>query len=224
LLSLVCYFTVYEIISLFSIIFSKYLGSNIGTVRPLSGGVSAATPYPLSPQSSYSGDTIKPEHFKMSLVSAVHEKACDRFFELTSVKQAEIDSLNRVNTELEESQRHLESFSSEVENEILNLNNMTIELNDKTSQLNESINQMQHRDSASIEDAVVTPAPLYRQLMQLFAEELAIQDLIYYLSEGLQNRTVNLPDFLKQVRFLSRKQFMLRATMQRAREKAALPL
>ncbi len=140
------------------------------------------------------------------------------------MKQVEIDYLKQVHSELLESQSRLENFANEVENEILNLNNMTIELKDKASQLNESVNQMQHRDSSKIEDAVVTPAPLYRQLMQLFAEELAIQDLIYYLSEGLQNRTVNLPDFLKQVKFLSRKQFMLRATMQKAREKAALPL
>lgn len=160
----------------------------------------------------------------MSLISAVQDKAQKRNYEITSLKQAEIDSLNRVNQDLEEGQSNLASFCNEAENEILNLNNLTIELKEKTASLNESINQMQHRDKASIEDVVVTPAPLYRQLMQLFAEELAIQDLIFYLGEGLQNRTVNLADFLKQVRFLTRKQFMLRATMQQARQRAALPL
>lgn len=195
-------------------------GSNIGNVRPFSGETSST----FSPYPSYSGDTIKPEHLMMSLISAVQDKAQKRNYEITSLKQAEIDSLNRVNQDLEEGQSNLASFCNEAENEILNLNNLTIELKEKTASLNESINQMQHRDKASIEDVVVTPAPLYRQLMQLFAEELAIQDLIFYLGEGLQNRTVNLADFLKQVRFLTRKQFMLRATMQQARQRAALPL
>ena len=65
--------------------------------------------------------------------------------------------------------------------------------------MNERINQSQHRDSANIEDAVVTPAPLYRQLMQLYAEESSIQDYVYYLGEGLQSRSISLELFLKQV-------------------------
>lgn len=200
-------------------------GTNIGNVRPTSVDYQQTTPYPPIPtERSFSEDTIKPEHYKMSLISAVQDRARERFFELTSLKQAEIDSLNRVRKDLVDGQNHLESFINEADYEILNLKNLKIELDSKRTNLKESINQMQHRDSADIEDAVVAPAPLYRQLMQLFAEELAIQDFIFYMSEGLQNRTVNLESFLKQTRFLSRKQFMLRATMQKAREKALLPI
>lgn len=199
-------------------------GNNIGSVRPSSMINQQTTPYPITSQSSYSDDTIKPEHYKMSLISAVNDKAVNKYYELATIVQSEIDQLNRVRSNLEQSQSRLNGFMSEAENEILNLNNLTIDLNSKKNNLYESINQMKHRDNADIEDAVVTPAPLYRQLMQLFAEELAIQDFIFYLSEGLQNRTITLEHFLKQVRFLSRKQFMLRATMQKAREKAALPI
>ena len=158
------------------------------------------------------------------MITAVLDKAREKSFELNSIKQAEVDSLNRVRQDLEEGKSQISNFIHEANNEILTLNDLTIELKDKTLHLNENINQIKHRDNASIDDAIVAPAPLYRQLMQLFAEELAIQDLIFYLGEGLQNRTVSLESFLKQVRFLTRKQFMLRATMQKAREKAALPL
>lgn len=158
------------------------------------------------------------------MITAVLDKAREKAFELNSIKQAEVDSLNRVRQDLEEGQSHVTNFLNEANNEILALSDLTVELKDKTLNLNESIKQIKHRDNASIDDAVVAPAPLYRQLVQLFAEELAIQDFIFYLGEGLQNRTVSLESFLKQVRFLSRKQFMLRATMQKAREKAALPL
>ena len=62
----------------------------------------------------------------MSLISAVQDKAQMRNYEITSLKQAEIDSLNRVNQDLEEGQSNLASFCNEAENEILNLNNLTI--------------------------------------------------------------------------------------------------
>jgi ESCRT-I complex subunit TSG101 len=94
----------------------------------------------------------------------------------------------------------------------------------KSVEITESLNRIQHRDKANIEDAIVTPMPLYRQILQLYAEELSIQDLIYYLSEGLSRNSISLENFLKQIRLLTRKQFMLRATMHKAREKAGLPL
>lgn len=188
-------------------------GNNIGQVRQQGQ-------YP--PQ--YADETIKPEHFRMSLISAIQDKARLKFYDVESLLQVEIDSLKRVNRDLTEGEQKINNLINDADAEAFNLVNLASELSRKTIQLNESINRIQHRDKAQIEDAVVTPAPLYRQLMQLFAEELAIQDLVYYLSEGLQRKTIGLDIFLKQVRFLSRRQFMLRATMQKAREKAALPL
>lgn len=120
------------------------------------------------------------------------------------------------------SQRNLTYLITDAENECMNIDELTNELKRKCSHLNESINRQQLRGKADIEDAVVTPAPLYRQLLQLFAEEMAIQDLIFYLGEGLTHQTITLDNFLKQIRLLTRKQFFLRATMQLAREKAGL--
>lgn len=88
-------------------------------------------------------------------------------------------------------------------------------------------------------------APHLCRLLNAFAEENAIQDAIYYLSEALQKGVIDLDHFLKvsfcttsplpthnqqlslsrvqNVRDLSRKQFMLKALMQKCREKAGLP-
>ncbi|GFO14981.1 tumor susceptibility gene 101 protein, partial [Plakobranchus ocellatus] len=60
-------------------------------------------------------------------------------------------------------------------------------------------------------------------LVDAFAEEQAIEDAIYYLGEALRKNVIELESFLKRVRELSRKQFMLRATIQKCREKAGLP-
>lgn len=188
--------------------------SNLGQVRTTNPGQSQ----------SYADETIRPEFYKMSLITAVQDKVRKKYAEMDFILVGETEHLNRMKQGLEKGQLKLNQLISDAESEAINLSELTAELKRKTNQLNESINRIQHRDKANIEDAIVTPAPLYRQLMQLYAEELAIQDLIYYLSEGLQRNTISLEVFLKQARFLSRRQFMLRATMQKAREKAALPL
>ena len=174
--------------------------------------------------SAYSDDTIKPEYYRMSLISAIQDKVRSKYMENVEAKQAEIDSLKRVNVDLKQSQTYLDSLMTEASRETSAITNLTQQLRVKSIELTENLNRIQHRDKANIEDAIVTPMPLYRQILQLYAEELAIQDLIYYMGEGLTRKSVSLENFLKQVRLLTRRQFTLRATMQKAREKAALPL
>lgn len=60
------------------------------------------------------------------------------------------------------------------------------------------------------------------RLINAYAEEAAIDDAIYYIGEALRNGVLDLEVFLKHVRQLSRKQFMLRALMQKCRQKAGL--
>lgn len=60
------------------------------------------------------------------------------------------------------------------------------------------------------------------RLLNAYAEEAAIEDVIYYLGEALRTNVIDLELFLKHVRQLSRKQFMLRAIMQKCRQRAGL--
>ena len=76
--------------------------------------------------------------------------------------------------------------------------------------------------SGRIDQAIYTVAPLHKQIVDAYAEELALGDAIYYLGEALRRGIVDCDAFLKHVRNLSRKQFFLRATIQKAREKAGL--
>jgi ESCRT-I complex subunit TSG101 len=167
-------------------------------------------------------DTIKPEHYLMSLRSAVEEKAFKLARELEDQTKAEIDSLDRLNHELRVGQQRIDSMTREAENEINTIKKYTGELRDKCAQLNENLGRIKHRDNTSIDDAVVIPAPLYRQITNLYAEELALQDVIYNLNVGLTNKTITLDSYLRQVRLFSNKQFMVRALLQRCREVAGL--
>lgn len=60
------------------------------------------------------------------------------------------------------------------------------------------------------------------RIVNTFAEEAALEDSIYYLGEGLRTGKVDLEQFQKHIRVLARKQFMLRALLQKCRQKAGL--
>uniref|UniRef100_A0A8C0SVX8 SB domain-containing protein n=1 Tax=Canis lupus familiaris TaxID=9615 RepID=A0A8C0SVX8_CANLF len=64
--------------------------------------------------------------------------------------------------------------------------------------------------------------PLYKQILNLYAEENAIEDTIFYLGEALRWGVIGLGVFLKHVHLLSHKQFQLGALMQKARKTANL--
>jgi ESCRT-I complex subunit TSG101 len=64
----------------------------------------------------------------------------------------------------------------------------------------------------------------YFRIVNTFAEEAALEDSIYYLGEAFRGNKseLDLEQFQKQIRTLARKQFMLRAILQKCREKAGL--
>lgn len=65
--------------------------------------------------------------------------------------------------------------------------------------------------------------PQHLRLLNAYAEEAAIEDAVYFMGEALRSGVIDLEVFLKHVRQLSRKQFMLRALMQKCRQKAGFP-
>ena len=81
---------------------------------------------------------------------------------------------------------------------------------------------MEDGEEVNCDEAVVASNPLYKQLMNSFAEESATEDAIYFLGEALRKGIIDIDVFLKQVREVSRRQFMLKATMMKCREKAGL--
>lgn len=59
-------------------------------------------------------------------------------------------------------------------------------------------NQSENND---IDEVIIPTAPLYKQILNLYAEENAIEDTIFYLGEALRRGVIDLDVFLK-VRFL----------------------
>lgn len=202
---------------------------------PTSGPATASTggyPYPPASTTSTSVSaavavsqtgTITQEHIRASLLTAVEEKVKARLKEALSGAQAEMDVLKRTHDELTQGKAKLDDMINRMDREQAELEANLQNLRERNDELKELIHKVENQGSINVDEAVVTTAPLYKQLLNAFAEENATEDAIYYLGEALRKGVIDLDVFLKHVRELSRKQFLLRALMQKCREKAQLP-
>lgn len=184
--------------------------------------------YPPTSSSSSTGstfgtNTVTEEHLKASLLSAVEDKMKRRLKETFAQAQAEMDVLYKTQADLLKGKEKLEQMMQNLEKEKGDIDSNIQLLRQKDQEVKEALQQLENQDQLSIDEAVDTTAPLYRQLFKAFAEEQALEDAIYYLGEALRKNVIDLDVFLKKVRELSRKQFMLRALIQKCREKAGLP-
>ncbi|KAG6454837.1 hypothetical protein O3G_MSEX008880 [Manduca sexta] len=188
--------------------------------------VSAATPYP--PAAGYTqppdvaGGTITEEHIKASLLSAVQDKLRRRLKEQSQQSQAELETLRRTQQELREGKSRLEDILTRLQREKTELDKNVTILQEKEKELQAAVERLAEQESVDVDEAVVTTAPLYSQLLNAFAEEATLEDAIYYMGEALRKEVIDLDTFLKQVRTLARRQFTLRALMHKCRQKAQL--
>ncbi|XP_074038833.1 tumor susceptibility gene 101 [Leptinotarsa decemlineata] len=187
--------------------YPPFSGSNFGTPTPPAGT-----------------GTIKDEHIRESLLTAIEEKLLRKMKEQFQQNQAELETLKRTQEELKQGKAKLDSILSRMEKEKNDLDRNITLLKDKEQELEKAIERISNQESLDVDDAVTTTAPLYKQLLNAFAEEAALEDAIYYMGEALRCGVIDLDVFLRQVRSLSRKQFMLRALMQKCRQKAGLSI
>lgn len=167
--------------------------------------------------------TITEEHIKASLVSAVEDKLKRRIQEKVNQCQAEIQTLKRTQQELNEGQSKINDIVGRLERDEQELSKSISVLKDKDQELERALEALEKVDGIDVDEAVTTTAPLYKQLLNAYAEEAAIEDAVYFMGEALRSGVIDLEVFLKHVRQLSRKQFMLRALMQKCRQKAGFP-
>ncbi len=71
-------------------------------------------------------------------------------------------------------------------------------LKQKDDDLTAALEKMENQSEKNyIDDVIVPTAPLYKQILNLYAEENAIEDTIFYLGEALRRDVIDLDVFLK---------------------------
>ncbi|CAI5763301.1 Hypothetical predicted protein [Podarcis lilfordi] len=137
--------------------------------------------------------------------------------------QAELNALKRTEEDLKKGHQKLEEMVTRLDQEVAEVDKNIDLLKKKDEELSSALEKMESQsENNDIDEVIVPTAPLYKQILNLYAEENAIEDTIFYLGEALRRGVIDLDIFLKHVRLLSRKQFQLRALMQKARKTAGL--
>ncbi|XP_013918679.1 PREDICTED: tumor susceptibility gene 101 protein isoform X2 [Thamnophis sirtalis] len=167
--------------------------------------------------------TISEDTIRASLISAVSDKLRWRMKEEMDRAQAELNALKRTEEDLKKGHQKLEEMVTRLDQEVAEVDKNIDLLKKKDEELSSALEKMESQsENNDIDEVIVPTAPLYKQILNLYAEENAIEDTIFYLGEALRRGVIDLDIFLKHVRLLSRKQFQLRALMQKARKTAGL--
>lgn len=179
---------------------------------------------PASQQNNSTGGTISEEHIRASLVSAVEDRLNRRMREKVHQLQDEIEVLKKTSNDLNRGKLQLDEMKTRMAQEIAELTEAKQKLGELDEQLQEFIVKYDKEGEEINPDEVYGPTqPLFKQLLDAYAEENAVVDAIYYTGEGLREGVITLDVFLKSTRELSRRQFMLRALMRACRTRASLP-
>ncbi|KAM5247281.1 tumor susceptibility gene 101 protein isoform 3-T3 [Ctenodactylus gundi] len=199
-----------------------------GEEPPVFSRPTISAPYPpyqaTGPPNSPSRDgTISEDTIRASLISAVSDKLRWRMKEEMDRAQAELNALKRTEEDLKKGHQKLEEMVTRLDQEVAEVDKNIELLKKKDEELSSALEKMENQsENNDIDEVIIPTAPLYKQILNLYAEENAIEDTIFYLGEALRRGVIDLDVFLKHVRLLSRKQFQLRALMQKARKTAGL--
>ncbi|KAI3383811.1 hypothetical protein SNEBB_010231 [Seison nebaliae] len=192
------------------------------------------SPYPRSPYYPTQNHNMYPDQQAhasrntsmietQSLREAVEQKLKEKMRQKFSENNAVIESLKDTEKELTVGANIIKCHIDEMEKEI----EIVKEQNEKTvqtiHQVNKKISEMKESDKIDVEKIVITTAPVYDQLLNLFAEDNAIEDMLYNLEEALRKRMIDHEIYLKHVRELSRRQYMVRQLMNKCRKVGRLP-
>jgi ESCRT-I complex subunit TSG101 len=159
-----------------------------------------------------------------SAVTAVEEKIKRQLESVLERAENEIKSLNDTQDKLNNNNHKLTTILREMDTKQQEVDKNVQLLKEKTVELESVIEYLESQPGEiNVDDTVVPTNVLYNQILKLYAEENAIDDTIYYLGEALRRGVITHEVFLKHVRDLSRRQFIARATIMKARDKAGLP-
>uniref|UniRef100_A0A1I7XWL7 UEV domain-containing protein n=1 Tax=Steinernema glaseri TaxID=37863 RepID=A0A1I7XWL7_9BILA len=179
--------------------------------------VNVPPPKPMESNTS----TIKPEHLKASLVSAIEYEVRRRLMERLGVHFAEIESMKETMVLLQEGGMKVRSAIEELEVKATQMEDNAEIYREKRDELTKKLHESSS-SSNSIDSVIEAATPVHRQIVDCISADLAIDDAIYALGRAVKEGRVDVQTYLRLVRQLSRKQFVHRALLRKCRIVATL--
>ncbi|BGP22669.1 ESCRT-I complex subunit TSG101 [Rhodotorula toruloides] len=159
---------------------------------------------------------VPPNPALLALRTRVHSKLVSSLTTLAHATEAELSQLDLMRVDLEKAQPAIEDEMARLEA----VKSVCLGVRDRYA---EFVDQAEGRlreyeargEGVEVDEIVCGSTVVYTQLLDLVAEDAALEDTIYALGRGLNSGTANidLDRFLKRVRLLAKEQFVIRATI-----------
>ncbi|KAJ3123599.1 hypothetical protein HK098_001809 [Nowakowskiella sp. JEL0407] len=132
-----------------------------------------------------------------------------------NVSSNQIDVILNSTRELDHGEVQINEVIRGLRNEEQKISNNISILKAKNEELSESITNLKNMPDVNIDDAIAPSTVVHKQLLDLIAEDHAIDDTQLVLFDALGRQDVDLTVYLKNLRMLARDQFMKRALIQK---------
>ncbi|KAJ3823584.1 Vps23 core domain-containing protein [Lentinula raphanica] len=165
---------------------------------------------------------LPPNPILLSLHASVHGR-------LTSALQSFQTSLHDSSEHLRKIQEDLLRGEPAIQDEIARLEavkavslNVGARYRQTIEAAERNVQMLRNKGDVSVDELICGPTIVHNQLIDLIAEDNAIEDTIYHLHRALNSGSIELDRFLKTTRVLAEEQFMKRALIEKIQ--AGLPL
>ncbi|KAB0394578.1 hypothetical protein E2I00_016019 [Balaenoptera physalus] len=141
--------------------------------------------------------------------------------------QAELNALKRTEEDLKKGHQKLEEMVTRLDQEVAEVDKNIELLRKKDEELSSALEKMENQsENNDIDEVIIPTAPLYKQILNLITVQVSLPSWLSQVQLELLSQILQCGAFpVKKafhVRLLSRKQFQLRALMQKARKTAGL--
>ncbi|KAF9928755.1 hypothetical protein FBU30_002122 [Linnemannia zychae] len=147
----------------------------------------------------------------------LYTKLQSALLEFNTASSREMDSLVNVNKQLNDAENRTKAELQSLRDLATKIRHNIDTLNRCIEQLDAKIEQIRTWPEEPVDEIICGSSVVHNQLFELVAEEIAIEDTIYYLDQALSQDKVELNAYMKHVRNLSREQFMKKALIKKVK-------
>jgi len=174
-----------------------------------------------SSAASSSNSLNRTNNTKTSVLNEVRDKINKDIEVINKDLKSQIDLLLDENKKLLENEKKIGSSMRLFEDEIMKIKSNIALFQDKNKEITNKIEQLKDKQEINPDD-ILKLTPLMNQLVEVIADESAIEDMIYYLGKALTSEQIDLNYYLKHIRALSREQFLKKVLIKKIRAQAQL--
>ncbi|KAG0339963.1 hypothetical protein BG000_000972 [Podila horticola] len=169
-------------------------------------------------QNRYPPSSVGPQAQQLSPQQAqLYTKLQAALLEFNTASSREMDNLVTVNKQLNDAESRTKAEIQSLRDLHTKIQYNIATLSRCIEQLTAKIEQIRSWPEEPVDEIICGSSVVHNQLFELVAEEIAIEDTIYYLGKALSQDKVELNAYMKHLRNLSREQFMKKALIKKVK-------